>query len=45
MTTYYIPMIDNITTEVFTVVVSATSLHEARRSVWLDWWMSASLVR
>lgn len=45
MNKYYIPMIDDITNEVFTVVVSATSLHEARRSAWLDWWQSASLVR
>lgn len=42
---YYVSMIDTITAEVFTVVVSATSLHEARRSAWLDWWQSASLVR
>ncbi len=42
--TYYVSMIDNITNEVFTVVVPAVSLHEARRSAWLDWWQSASLV-
>jgi len=45
MSTYYVAMIDNITTEVFTVVVPATSLYEARRQAFLNWWQSASLVR